>query len=182
MLFRSAPNNVWNAWKKGRYANPSKMNMHCFRDKIVRIGSYGDPSAVPTEVWKIITAKAKGFVGYTHQWTRAFIDPNLKHYCMASCDTESEARRASLMGWRTFRVRLKTEKVLPNEAICPASIEAGQKTTCEKCGLCSGIKDNKDSRKSIAIIVHGRDWKCQRFANIMRRRKNKKSYKDLLGV
>ena len=96
-----APLNVWYAWKKGRYAIPTKMNMHFFRDKIVRIGSYGDPSSCPTNVWEIIASYAKGVVGYTHQHSKAFTDKNLKHYCMASCDTKSEALRAQAKGWRT---------------------------------------------------------------------------------
>jgi len=177
-----APNNVWKAWKRGRYEKPSRMNLGCFTGKVVRLGSYGEPSAVPVSVWKTITKHAKGFVGYTHQWDRAFIDTDLKHYCMASCDTAKEALRAQAKGWRTFRVRLENEEVMSNEIMCPASKEAGQKMTCDQCGLCSGIKVNKDSRKSIAIIIHGRDWKCKRFAKIMQRRKNKKSYRDLIPV
>jgi len=177
-----APHNVWFAWKKGRYVVPNNLTINHFRNKIVRIGSYGDPSAVPVNVWEMVSTYAKGFVGYTHQWHRAFIDEDLKHYCMASCDTEKEMLRAQAKGWRTFRVRLENETLFSNEIQCPASLEAGQKMTCEQCGLCSGIKANKDSRKSIAIVVHGRKWRCQRFAKIMQRRKNKKSYRDLIGV
>jgi len=174
--------NVWYAWKKGRYEVPTNVNLNFFRNKIVRIGSYGDPAAVDCNVWEVIASYAKGTVGYTHQHSKAFTDKNLKHYCMASCDTESEAIRAQAKGWRTFRVRLPNEKLLENEIICPASEEGGMKMTCSKCGLCSGIKENKDSRKNIAIIVHGRSWRCQRFCDIMKRRKNKKSYKDLITV
>jgi hypothetical protein len=153
--------------------------MNYFRNKIVRIGSYGDPSAVDNKVWEVVASYAKGKVGYTHQHFKAFTDKDLKNYCMASCDTEKEALNAQRRGWRTFRIRMENEKLLPNEIVCPASLEGGNRTTCEKCGLCSGIKEN-DSRKNIAIIVHGREWRCQRFVNIMKRRKNKKSYADLI--
>jgi hypothetical protein len=52
--------------------------------------------------------------------------------------------------------------MLPGEIACPASDEAGKRTTCEKCKLCNGAdtRNSKgyqlyDNRKSISIIVHG---------------------------
>lgn len=174
-----APNNIWRTWKKGRYENPSKMNIHCFRDKIVRIGSYGDPLAVPSNVWKTILSNAAGCSGYTHQW-RNCKDDSYKRFCMASCDTFKEKLLAQKMGWRTFRIRREDEEISKDEIVCPASQEGGQITTCKKCGLCSGKKETKDSRKNIAIIIHGRSWKIKRFEKIMSLRKAKKKYTHLL--
>ena len=38
------------------------------------------------------------------------------------------------------------------EILCPASKEAGYRTTCDSCKLCSG---SNISAKSIAIVAHG---------------------------
>ena len=47
---------------------------------IIRLGSYGDPAAVPIEIWDNLCSVAANYTGYTHQW--ATCDPNLKNYCM----------------------------------------------------------------------------------------------------
>jgi len=73
---------------------------------------------------------------------------------MASVDSTEEYRMAKLAGWRTFRVRTNAESLMACEIACPASDEAGKKTTCERCGLCNGTRRN-DARKDIAILVHG---------------------------
>jgi hypothetical protein len=56
---------------------------------------------------------------------------------MASADTIDEAARANLLGMRVFRVSIGLD-VQANEASCPASAEAGKRSTCAKCTLCSG--------------------------------------------
>ena len=43
----------------------------------LRIGSYGDPAAVPTWVWKDLASDVKVMTGYTHQWKR--FDESLRH-------------------------------------------------------------------------------------------------------
>ena len=178
-VFQS-PWNVWECWKRGGYSKPTKMNLNLFRDRIIRIGSYGEPCAVPYEVWETIIKLAKGWTSYTHAWEKSYTDKRLKNICMASVDTEEEYLRAKKAGWRTFRVRSKNEALFSGEIICPASEESGRKTTCEKCRMCSGTSFG--GKKDICIIIHGRKWKCQRFLEIMKRRKNKKSYKDLIPM
>jgi len=42
--------------------------------------------------------------------------------------------------------------VLSGEILCPASEEAGKRTTCDKCGLCAGLTRKA---KDIMIPVHG---------------------------
>lgn len=37
--------------------------------------------------------------------------------------------------------------------VCPASKEAGYKSTCDKCNLCSGVLGTK-SKKNINILTH----------------------------
>ena len=175
-----APWNVWESWKKGNYAKPTKMNLNLFRNRVVRIGSYGDPSAVDVNVWISLMEYTKSFVGYTHQFERSFCNPCLKHFCMASVDTKEEALRARKLGWRTFRVRTENEDLMDNEIACPASEESGRKTTCEKCQMCSG--GLQGTKKNVSIIVHGREWKTKRFVEIMKRKKQKREYRSLIPV
>lgn len=56
---------------------------------------------------------------------------------MASADTIDQAAKANLLGMRVFRVSQGID-VQPGEAMCPASAEAGRKSTCAKCTLCAG--------------------------------------------
>lgn len=118
--------------------------------KFVRIGTYGDPSAVPAAIWFSITQLAKGWTGYTHHWRTC--DPLLRTILMASVDTVAEKREAQRAGWRTFRVRRQGDTVAPTEIVCPASNEAGHVATCQECQLCQGLQ--KDA-KSVAILPHG---------------------------
>jgi hypothetical protein len=79
---------------------------------------------------------------------------------MASVDTVEEAHAAWLGGWRTFRIRAPQDPLLaldrtPLECVCPASDEAGHRTTCERCQLCRGT--DRPAR-SIAIVVHGKPY------------------------
>jgi hypothetical protein len=115
----------------------------------VRLGALGDPAAVPLEVWEALTRQAAGWTGYTHAWTQR---PDLARFVMASVDSEAEQMRAERNGWRTFRVRTPGEALTSREITCPASDEAGHRTTCEKCQLCQG--STKQAR-SIAIVDHG---------------------------
>jgi hypothetical protein len=117
---------------------------------IVRLGAYGDPSAVPFYVWQRALDGSAGHNGYTHQW-RGF--PELAEFCMASCDSEADRFAAKLLGFRTFRVRGETEPKLPSEAMCPASAEAGHKTVCSACKACGGT--TAKAKVDMTIIAHG---------------------------
>lgn len=115
----------------------------------VRLGALGDPAAVPAHVWRALVSQAAGWTGYTHAWTLA---PDLRELLMASVDSESEQMRAERNGWRTFRVHTPGERLTSREITCPASDEAGHRTTCEKCQLCKGASSRA---RSIAIVDHG---------------------------
>lgn len=120
------------------------------RGRIVRLGAYGDPAAVPISVWRALLVYARAVTGYTHQW-RAF--PEFADYCMASCDTLSERAAAHMLGFRTFRVRTAAEPIDNREIVCPASAEAGRRTTCDACRACGGHSSR--ARADVAIIAHG---------------------------
>jgi hypothetical protein len=119
----------------------------------VRLGTYGDPAAVPAYVWEKLTFQASGWTGYTHQWASGKAD-HVKQWCMASADTIQEMKLAKADGWRTFRVRPADGKLeFGHELVCPASAEANKRLTCATCMACSGGIDSK--KASVAIIVHG---------------------------
>lgn len=118
----------------------------------VRLGTYGDPAAVPAWVWEGLLHTAAGHTGYTHQWASGKAE-HVKRWCMASVDTLGETVRAQAAGWRTFRVKAPDAlAAFAREMPCPASEEQGKRLTCEDCMACSG----GDSKKaSVTIVVHG---------------------------
>jgi hypothetical protein len=145
-----APLAVWNAWQRGAYP-VSRDHMAIGAGRNVRLGSYGDPAAVPAYVWQVLTMQAKMHTGYTHQWRTAA--PEYRALCMASVDSRAELNAARAAGWRAFRVRYATEPLAPRESVCPASEEAGKRLTCETCGACNGAQSGRHG--SIAIVAHG---------------------------
>ncbi len=148
------PATVWRAyWRENyRYHTPEEA-APLLAGRQLRLGAYGDPAAVPVEVWRALLQHVDGWTGYTHQWRQA---PDLKPFVMASVDSPAEYNEAHEQGWRTFRVRRvekdgTTEGLFGNEIVCPAALEAGKRTTCEECNLCRGASR---PARSIAIIDH----------------------------
>ena len=185
------PIGVFHALVEGSYRHMQDGDLDLFKDRYVRIGSYGDPAAVPYEVWNDICMAAKGFTGYTHQWNNKKTDPRLKNICMASVDSivgyNKEYEKAKLAGWRTFRVFADDKGVKvhdvkqDDEIVCPASKEAGVLTDCQKCNLCCGL--NKANGKNVVINHHadsevmGSLWRRDRYITIMKKIKNKKAWR-----
>ena len=153
VVIEQAPLAVWRAWKRGIYADWTKaFPANALKGRRVRLGSYGDPAAVPYNVWRrVLDQKITGWTGYTHQWKRSDFK-RLRSVVMASVDTAEEADEARADVWRTFRVRASGEELRRGEVSCPASDEMGKLTTCEKCGLCQGLQSEA---KDIAIQAHG---------------------------
>jgi len=150
-----APRGIWAAWGRGKYPAVAGCDLpRIGAGRMVRLGAYGDPAAVPVEVWTALVSRAAGHTGYTHQWRRD-IASGLRGLCMASCDSEADSRAAWAAGWRTFRVRRGDAPTLPGEVICPASDEGGKRTTCDRCRLCSGNPQRPGLRPGIVIIDHG---------------------------
>lgn len=132
---------VYNAYKRGRYvkADPATI-AKALAGKVVRIGTYGDGAAAPVRMWTQITRYAAGVRGYSHQWqNEGFDHAAWAPLVMASADTLEQAALANLYGMRVFRVSVGVDKQ-PGETVCPASAEAGRKSTCAKCTLCSGTR------------------------------------------
>lgn len=148
---------VFGAYTRGRYARPgidfnSDILPDLFEGTLFRLGTYGDPAAAPFGIWANATAKVKARTGYTHQWKHPVFEA-FKSICMASVDSPRDLALARAMGWRSFRVRAKASQPMEGEVICPASKEAGQKTTCEACKACGGL--SAKARADIVIMAHG---------------------------
>jgi len=138
------PTVVYKAYKRGVYP-VAKTIQDVGVDRIVRIGTYGDPAAAPAWVWEQLLKQCKSWLAYSHQsgWR-----PDI---AMQSADTMAEAIEHWKAGHRTFRViadlgELDTTK----EILCPASKEAGRRVQCTACKLCKG----SSPAKSIAIVQH----------------------------
>ena len=167
-----APSQIYRSYKSGSYVKFKPDMLKYFVGKKLRIGSYGDPSAIPVEIWSTLCSVVKGYCGYTSNWRKC--NEVLKYYCMASVNTEEGYIEAGKKGWRTFRTRSYIDTpLLENEIICPASIEAGEKTNCSKCGMCCGSVSN---RKNPVIVVHGFKHKVRYFREALKNKKNKKKY------
>jgi hypothetical protein len=161
---------VWKAYKAGSYVKADPTTVASFlADKTLRLGTYGDPWAAPVSVWSPMADAAERRVGYSHQWQNPAFDVIAwAPLVMASADTLAERMKANEQGLRTFRVAFGNEwDKVSGEAVCPASAEAGKRTTCADCRLCGGtsvkakdivIRDHaighaSRARKVIAIAV-----------------------------
>ena len=136
----------------GRYvsvANQPDAIAELGRGRMVRLGTWGDPAAVPVHVWRNLLRDATGHTGYTHQWRSERLAAPLKGLVMASCETAQDVSKANAKGWGgTFRVLPVGSPVAP-QAMCPASAEAGKVATCADCGRCNGAGGN------VEIVAHG---------------------------
>lgn len=156
-----APRNIHKTAMAGKYARLSlDESRQLLAGRNVRLGAYGDPAAVPFEVWGAILADSARGTGYTHQWKTA--DSRFAQYCMASADSALEGELARAMGYRTFRVGTKAESIVKGtEFLCPASKEAGQKTNCAACLACGGL--TSPNKASVFIPAHGAAGKVKAF-------------------
>lgn len=154
-----APLNVWRTSHRGVYptVTPSEAS-ELLAGLMLRLGSYGDPAAVPLHVWQAMLTRTIGHTGYTHQW-RTRVD--LAAYCMASVDSVTEYHEAKALGWRTFRVMTAHDQKAPLEVSCPASKEMGAKTSCALCKACGGT--SAKARADISIRAHGMASKINAF-------------------
>lgn len=144
-----APLSVWRAHRDAPVVDLATARA-LLEGRKLRRGSYGDPGAVPAGVWAAL--EGTGATGYTHRWRD--VGAGLSGQVMASVHGATEATEAWAAGWRTFRVLEPGEAPLQGEVTCPASREAGARTTCERCGLCDGKRGPTDRRKSVVIAAH----------------------------
>ena len=134
---------VFKSYKRGVYKEGDPRTMG--RDRFVRVGTYGDPAAVPSHVWDELLAECETWTAYTHQ------KPWRPDIAMQSADSYGEAKAHWAEGRRTFRVIVDLGDIdKSKETLCPASKEAGRRVQCTACKLCKG----SSLAKSIAIVEH----------------------------
>jgi len=114
--------------------------------KYIRFGTYGEPSLIPLDLVSSLCLVASNWTGYTHQWA---FKSEYKAFFMASCHNEGQANYAASKGWRSF---IAAKEAIQGTVNCPASEEAGFKSNCSKCGLCSGT--NGKGKKNVYILQH----------------------------
>jgi len=133
------PTVVYKGYKRGLYPMAGPDDTRAIgKGRMVRLGSYGDPSAVPQHVWDALLVDSVGHTGYTH-WHNTNTDYSR---LMFSADNRYDAIKAHSEGKRTFRVipvatwkEHGKESMLQQEILCPASNEAGNKVTCIDCNI-----------------------------------------------
>ena len=150
-VFR-APATIYAAYHRGSYPRLDHMI-----SRPVRIGSYGDPAAIPEDVWTNIIADGTMHTGYTHQWRQDRF-AYLNEYCMASCETPEDVKLANSLGFRSFRTIVEDEPSLNGEITCMYETNQVQ---CATCGLCSGRAAK--TKLNISIQVHGLKYRIDRY-------------------
>lgn len=150
---------IYNQYRDGRY--PITPNYS--QGLNARIGSYGDPTAVPIKVWLNLIANVPAATGYTRQWQQQQFQ-DFRHFCMASCFNDEESQYARALGWKAYTIRPVAQPSKPlnltedpsnaqrpslvKEVDCPAAKLPNQ-ITCNSCKLCDGQKTN------VSVVVHG---------------------------
>ena len=152
---------VWRVYKKGKYPPVSTaiLERAKHRHRQLRITAYGDPAAVPLNVWEYLLSSFSRATGYTHQWRN--LDASWSKFLMASCDRPEDFILAQERGWSTFRVINEGDEVFPGEILCPNRRD--DTITCETCGKCSG---NQKKLLHIVNPVHGLSWKKTNFRKL----------------
>jgi hypothetical protein len=152
-----APGAVYRAAHRGSYKeldiagsdSDALIASHLLWGRAVRLGAYGDPAAIPFDVWAQLLDGVEKWTGYTHQARHPRFDARLFRYCMASADTPKQAEKLNQRGARTFRVKPHAAPMLRGELECLSDTKGAK---CIDCGLCDGA--NRDA-PSIVINVHG---------------------------
>jgi len=129
-----------------RILDPDKAS-NWLRSRPVRLGSFGNPSAVPIKVWDGMT-KNRRWTGYDHDWRQS--DPAYARYCMASVENANQRDEAKAKGYRTYRTRSKGTPLLAGEIDCP---HESKQVTCHDCGLCDGTQRGRHSSAVVDISI-----------------------------
>lgn len=153
---------IYRAYQKGAYPDyDDEKHSKIFLGRKIRLGAYGDPAAVPFEVWEKFVGLSESHTGYTHHFGAKHFDDRLTQYCMVSVETPAQVKKAAALGIRTFRAKPVDSKLLDNEMTCLADSEG---LSCEQCMACSG-----GTGISVVVDVHGqrKDRFMQKFGQVI---------------
>ena len=152
-----APTQIYRTYKRGGYEPIGDRHLQRIKDygKVLRLTAYGDIAAIPKSAIAPLINSASHTIGYTHQW-RASSD--YKGIVMASCESVDDVKQARAIGWQTFRVKAKSDPLLPQEQAC--TNQTNKAIQCEDCKLCDG------KTKSVAVDVHGLNWKLENYKKL----------------
>jgi len=143
------PSIVWRTYQRGRYPDATRLDSIAIigKDRVVRLGAYGDPAAVPSEVWRALISRAAGHTGYSHQWRAPHLRDTLE-FCQASVDSVKDIETLERIhpGQAYFRVLPLGSAPSDGEVMCP-SLKGVQCIDCQLCDGKSGLR--------IAIPAHG---------------------------
>jgi len=118
------------------------------KDTYVRFGTYGEPVLLPISLVRAMAYASKSWTGYTHQWQKN-LARGYDQWFMASTHSQDASNMARVWNFRSF---ISSKTGYEYAVTCPASAEAGFRSNCASCGLCSGTlgKGSKD----IKILEH----------------------------
>ena len=81
-----APLNIWRVFARGDYPDLSPdAAAAAIAGRGLRLAAYGDPAAVPFDVWRRLIARAGRIAAYTHAWR--YCDQRFRDFLMASVET-----------------------------------------------------------------------------------------------
>jgi hypothetical protein len=160
-----ASRSVWAHWERSGCPNANwAQHVDALRQGArhgFRMGSYGDPWAVPFQVWRDVLAALEPptHTGYTHQWRRGSDDPEhvawLRAHVMASVDSPSEALQARSLGWRYFLAVAPDVTPPARTVLCLAERDVNARA-CQECGMCNGAGGPNGARvASVYLVEHG---------------------------
>lgn len=158
---------VTESYSKGNYGDIDHARWWFRRNSpnAVRIGAYGDPVAVPLEVWERLAElpPRPTILGYTQMW-RSPLAKGYQKFCMASTKSPQEYADAKRLGWRSYRVALPQDTTLAQgQQWCPETLS--DEDTCKGCRMCSGGVDGPD----IMVELHGAGATMKRATESLRK-------------
>ena len=154
---------VWKAYKAGKIKTVGMSKVLSairYFERPLRLTTYGDPTAVPLDVWEPMIRAAAGHTGYSQFWNRPE-NSEYRRFFQASVFTAKQQTAAAALGWNTFRsddtatdldlagresrrrFMVKKEKLCPNP-ISKINNPDRRPITCAKCLLCAGTSKGRD--------------------------------------
>lgn len=136
------------------------------RGASVRLGAYGEPTAVPARVVYSLIEQARMWTGYTHRWadlSRAGKGYVWQQVLMASVESGQQAHDAQRLGWRPFLALPEGSETPDHSFRCPKTYEHTDPRyrQCIDCGACAGTRSGDVSVTAAYPVVemHGKGRK-----------------------